>query len=85
LISAYTRPKGTPPVPAAAKLYAKTQAAQIGSKQETSLLKVAQKMLVDQALSYLVFGGPVSCVIPKTMRGVEVNGLGDVFWTHATF
>lgn len=82
-LSAYTSPK--PPVPAANDLYNKVEAAPFDSSEETALLAQAEKMLVDECLTYFMFGGPVSLVLPKNLAGVDLNGYGDVRWNKAAF
>lgn len=82
-LSSYTSP--APPVPAAADLYKKVMAAPFDSAEETTLLGQAEKALVDDALVYFMFGGPVSLVLPDNLQGVNSNGFGDVLWNKASF
>lgn len=82
-LSAYTSPK--PPVPAAAELYNKVEAAPFDSSKEKALLQQAEKALVDDCLVYFMFGGPVSLVLPQNLSGVDANGFGDVRWNKASF
>lgn len=79
LVSAYNKA----PNPSVAALYNKVEAGT--DPQEPALLKQAQGVILDQAVVYPMFGGPVNTVLPSNVHGVVVNGYGDVRWHKASF
>ncbi|WP_432970360.1 ABC transporter substrate-binding protein [Dactylosporangium sp. CA-233914] len=83
MLSAYTN--GQPPVPAAAELYRQVKTTPFDAPEAPGLLAKAEAALVDDALVYFMFGGPVSLILPEGLNGVESNGFGDVFWHKASF
>jgi peptide/nickel transport system substrate-binding protein len=80
LLSAYT--KGAPN-PSVAALYNKVESA--ADPQEPALLKQAQEVILNDAVVYFMFGGPVNMILPENVQGVFVNGYGDVRWNKASF
>lgn len=80
LLSAYT--KGYPN-PSVAALYNKVEAGT--DAQEPGLLKQAQEVILNDAVVYFMFGGPVNMILPENVHGVIVNGYGDVRWNKASF
>ena len=80
LLSAYK--KGYPN-PTVAALYNKVEAGT--DPQEPALLKQAQEMILNDAVVYFMFGGPVNMILPNNVHGVIVNGYVDVRWHKASF
>jgi peptide/nickel transport system substrate-binding protein len=80
LLSAYH--KGYPN-PTVAALY--NQVEDGVDSQEPALLKQAQEMILNDAVVYFMFGGPVNMILPDNVEGVIVNGYGDVRWHKASF
>ncbi len=80
LLSAYT--KGSPN-PSVAALYNKVESG--ADPQEPALLKQAQEVILNDAVVYFMFGGPVNMILPENVHGVIVNGYGDVRWHKASF
>ena len=42
-------------------------------------------MILNDAVVYFMFGGPVNMILPENVHGVIVNGYGDVRWHKASF
>ena len=42
-------------------------------------------MILNDAVVYFMFGGPVNMILPNNVEGVIVNGYGDVRWHKASF
>ena len=66
-----------------AALYNKVESA--ADPQEPALLKQAQEVILNDAVVYFMFGGPVNMILPENVQGVIVNGYGDVRWHKASF
>ena len=79
LLSAYSKN----PNPSVAALYNKVEAGT--DPQEPGLLKQAQEVILNEAVVYFMFGGPVNMILPNNVQGVIVNGYGDVRWHKASF
>ncbi|MCU1489321.1 MAG: Peptide/nickel transport system substrate-binding protein, partial [Acidimicrobiaceae bacterium] len=79
ILSSYSKA----PNPSLAALYNRVEAGT--DRQEPALLKQAQEVILDDAVVYFMFGGPVNMILPKNVHGVIVNGYGDVRWHKASF
>ena len=79
ILSAYN----TAPNPSLAALYNKVEAGT--DAQERGLLMQAQAVILNDAVVYPMFGGPVNTILPDNVHGVVVNGYGDVRWNKASF
>ncbi len=72
-------------VPAAAELYRQLNATAFDDPELSGIFAKVEKMIVDDAITYMGFGAPVSLVEPESLSGVGLNGFGDVFWSKAIF